>query len=433
MTGPKSFSNINDLNIFYLDQVKKSLLYASKNSPFYKNYFADKGIDINQIASLADFAKIPCTEKNHLSENEMQFLCVSEKEIADWCTTSGTSGKPVSFGLSKNDIDRLAKNEALSLMRMDCNQNNTIQLMVTVDKRFMAGLAYYLGIKEIGASCIRVGSGSPGLQLDSIERFKPEIIIAVPSFLLRVMQYADQQGIDYRSSSVKKILCIGEPIRNEKLELNSLGSRIMNAWPELKLYSTYASTEMSTAFTECEHGKGGHIPAELVYVEILDEHDNPQQDGIPGEVCFTTFGVEAMPLIRYKTGDVAIMNKSQCRCGSWTSRLGPILGRKKNMLKFKGTTIFPESIFDALNSISAIKSYQVELSNNEIDLDHVLIYICAKKNESANEEIKEALSAALRVSPQIEFISKEEMQNRIFPEGARKPIKLIDQRKNITL
>lgn len=433
MIGPKSFSNTNELDDFYLEQVKKSLLYASKSSPFYKKYYKDQGIDITQISSLADFAKIPCTEKKHLSENEMEFLCVSKKDIADWCTTSGTSGKPVSFGLSKKDISRLAKNEAISLMRMDCNDNNTVQLMVTVDKRFMAGLAYYLGIKEIGASCVRVGSGSPGLQLDSIERFKPEVIIAVPSFLLRVMQYADQQGIDYRNSSVKKILCIGEPIRNEKFALNSLGSRIMDAWPDLKIYSTYASTEMSTAITECEHGQGGHIPAELVYIEILDEHDNPQKDGFPGEVCFTTFGVEAMPLIRYKTGDIAIMNKSQCSCGSWTSRLSPILGRKKNMLKFKGTTIFPESIFDALNAISAIKSYQVELSNNEIDLDHVLVYICTKNNANGNDEIKEALGAALRVSPQIKFISKEEMQKRIFPDGSRKPVKLIDQRKNISL
>ncbi len=429
----RSFANLDELNAFYLMQVRTSLSYAKNKSPFYKKFFQDHKIDVEQINSMQDFEKIPCTEKKHLSENELQFLCVSNKEIADWCTTSGTSGKPVSFGLSKSDIARLAKNEARSLIKMDCNSETTVQLMVTLDKRFMAGLAYYLGIKEIGASCIRVGSGSPGLQLDSIQRFKPEIIIAVPSFLLKVIQYADKHNIDYRNSSVKKILCIGEPIRNENLELNSLGSRILSAWPELKLFSTYASTEMSTAITECASGQGGHIPPELVYIEVLDKNNKPQKEGIPGEVCFTTFGVEAMPLIRYKTGDIAIMNRKQCSCGSWNSRLSPILGRKKNMLKFKGTTIFPESIFDALNSIEEIQSYQVELSNNEVDLDHVIIYMVTKNNSNNLDQIKESLSAALRVSPQIECISTEEMQKRKFPDGSRKPIKLIDQRKSLSL
>jgi len=430
---PRSLSNFEDLNTFYLEQVKKSLSYAQNRSPFYRKFFKDQNIDIAKITSLKDFEKIPCTEKNHLSENENQFLCVAEKEIADWCTTSGTSGKPVSFGLSKEDIKRLAKNEALSLLRMDCTEASTVQLMVTIDKRFMAGLAYYLGIKEIGASCIRVGSGSPGLQLDSIQRFKPEIIIAVPSFLLRVIQYADQHNIDYRNSSVKKILCIGEPIRDEKLEENNLGSRIIKAWPEVKLYSTYASTEMSTAITECTHGKGGHIPAELVYIEILDTDDQPQKAGLPGEVCFTTFGIEAMPLIRYKTGDIAIIYKDQCACGALTPRLSPILGRKKNMLKFKGTTIFPESIFDVLNAMTDIESYQIELSTNELELDHVTIYLVPRDGSNNIENIKEALSAALRVSPEIQFISTTEMQKRSFPDGSRKPIKLVDQRKSLPL
>ena len=430
---PRSFSSLEDLNTFYLEQLLKSLSYAQNRSPFYRKFFKDQKIDPSEINSLKAFEKIPCTEKHHLSENESQFLCVGEKEIADWCTTSGTSGKPVSFGLSKSDIERLAKNEALSLLKMDCTAESKVQLMVTIDKRFMAGLAYYLGIKEIGASCIRVGSGSPGLQLDSISRFKPEIIIAVPSFLLKVIQYADEHNIDYRNSSVKKILCIGEPIRNEKLELNNLGSRILKSWPEIKLFSTYASTEMSTAVTECTQGKGGHIPAELVYIEILDKDNNPQKEGLPGEVCFTTFGVEAMPLIRYKTGDIAIKYSKQCDCGALTSRLSPILGRKKNMLKFKGTTIFPESIFDALNAIKEIESYQIEITSNEIELDHVTIYLLTKKHSHELDKIKEALSSALRVSPEILFISKEEMHNRRFPDGSRKPIKLIDQRKSLSL
>jgi len=147
--------------------------------------------------------------------------------------------------------------------------------MLTLDRQFMAGIAYYLGIRKIGAGIIRLGPGVPSLQWETIKRLKPTAIVAVPSFILKLIQYAKDAGIDINQTSVKKAICIGENVRNSDFSLNVLGKKITEAW-DIKLYSTYASTEMQTAFTECSEGHGGHCQEELVIVEILDEdNQNP--------------------------------------------------------------------------------------------------------------------------------------------------------------
>src|SRR5690606_33370084 len=144
------------------------------------------------------------------------------------------------------------------------------QLMLTLDRQFMAGMAYYSGIRKMGAGVVRVGPGVPSLQWETIERLKPTAIVAVPSFIIKLIHYAEENGIDVNQSSVKKAICIGENIRDEHLVPNILAKKITGKW-NIQLFSTYASTEMQTAFTECEAGRGGHLNPELLIVELLDE------------------------------------------------------------------------------------------------------------------------------------------------------------------
>src|SRR6185436_6673786 len=121
-------------------------------------------------------------------------------------------------------------------------------------------------------------------------------------------------------TSVQKAICIGENIRKTDLTLNILGKKITEAW-NIKLYSTYASTEMQTAFTECSEGNGGHYQPELMIVELLDENDQHVKPKEPGEVTITTLDVEGMPLLRYKTGDICTFDDSPCACGRTSLRL----------------------------------------------------------------------------------------------------------------
>ena len=414
-----------------LSKIQTALAYLNAHSPFYKNLFKEAKINIQAIKKLEDIHKIPTTSKDDLAKFNDDFLCVSPAEIAEWTTTSGTLGNPVSFGLTKNDLNRLALNEARSLEITDCKSSDKIQLMVTLDKRFMAGLAYYLGAQLFGCATIRVGSGSPGLQIDSIRRFNPNILISVPSFLLKVLEYASKQKTDLSDAGIEKIICIGEPIRNVDFSLNNLGKRLSEKLPNTKLFSTYASTEMSTAITECVSSCGGHIPTELIYIEILDDDGFPVESGKPGEVSITTFGIEGMPLLRYRTGDVCILETTSCNCGNKTHRLTPVIGRKKQMIKYKGTTLFPEAIYELMNGIKEVNDYVLLLENNDIDTDELSVLVNIKpeiEKEEAKQLLNETFQTHLRVKPMLIFKDSSEIRAIKHPSSARKPLKIIDRR-----
>lgn len=416
--------------ITHLQQQKlqELLAYVSQNSPFYKELFAKHNIDIKNIKTLADITAIPTTAKDDLQQRNDDFLCVQRSKIIEYTSTSGTLGRPVTIALTENDLNRLAYNEYNSFLCADGSADDTYQLMLTLDRQFMAGIAYYLGIRKIGSGIIRLGPGVPALQWETIQRLKPTAIVAVPSFILKLIQFAKDSNIDINSTSVKKAVCIGENIRNNDFTLNILGRKITESW-DIKLYSTYASTEMQTAFTECGAGKGGHNQADLVIVELLDENDQQVAPGTPGEVTITTLGVEGMPLLRYKTGDICTYDDGPCTCGRTTLRLSPIMGRKKQMIKFKGTTLYPPALFELLNEREEIRDFVIEVSSNDIGMDQVSLYVVpAELTDECDHRIRAYLQARLRVSPHIKYVTAEEIQKIQFSEASRKAIKFIDKR-----
>ena len=417
-----------DIKSFQEKKLNETLRYLSENSTFYKRVFAEHHITVNSIMTLEDLVKIPTTTKDHLQQFNDDFLCVPKSKIIDYVTTSGTLGDPVTFALTDNDLERLAYNEAISFACAGVSENDVLQLMTTMDRRFMAGLAYFLGVRKLGAGIIRVGAGIPELQWDSIVKFKPTYLIVVPSFLLKLIEYAEQHKIDINSSGVKGAICIGESLRNQDFSLNALSEKIKEKW-HIELYSTYASTEMNTAFTDCEAQKGGHHHPELIIVEILDDNENPVKDNEVGELTITTIGVEAMPLLRFKTGDMVKAHREPCDCGRNTMRLGPVVGRKKQMIKYKGTTLYPPAMDNILNDFNEIECYIIEISHNAIGTDEILIKIATEKTTvKLLQNIKDHFRAKLRVTPKIEFHDKKVIQKLLFPKLSRKPINVIDKR-----
>ena len=422
----------SEIKEFQEKELRSLLKYLSKNSPFYKKWFVKHHIKLSDIKRLEDLVNIPVTTKDDLQKYNNDFFCVDPSKIVDYVTTSGTTGKPVFFGLTDKDLDRLAYNEAISFACSNVTENDVMQLMTTIDRRFMAGLAYFLGARKLSAGIIRVGAGIPELQWDSIHKFNPTYLIAVPSFLLKLIEYAENNDIDINKSSVKGVICIGEPLKNQDFTLNVLSQKIKSKW-DIDLFSTYASTEMGTAFAECEHQQGGHHHPELIIVEILDEDDNPVKEGEEGELVVTTLGVEAMPLLRFKTGDIVKAHCEPCKCGRNTLRLGPVVGRKKQMIKYKGTTIYPPAMHNLLNDFSEIENYIIEIDNNEIGTDKITIKIGSNNvSEDLYERLKDHFRAKLRVSPQIEFVSVKEINILRFPKMSRKPLLFIDKRKKRT-
>ena len=421
-------SDIQEIKKFQEQKLQELLIYLENNSPFYQKLFKENNINISDIQTLEDLQKIPTTTKNDIQENNDDFFCITPDKIVDYSTTSGTLGDPVTFGLSDNDLDRLAYNEAISFACAGVQKGDVVQMITTIDKRFMAGLAYFLGLRKMGASVVRMGPGIPELQWDSIFRYKPKYLITVPSFLLKMIDYAEKHGVDYKNSSVYGAVCIGESIKNQDFTDNILSQKIKEKW-DIKLFSTYASTEMSTAFTECEFQVGGHQHPELIITEILDDDGNVVQEGESGELTITTLGVEALPLLRFKTGDIVKAHYEPCKCGRNTMRLGPVVGRKQQMIKYKGTTLYPPAMNDILNDFNNILCYQIVIQSNEIGLDEIIIKISTdSESENFVNEVRDHFRAKLRVSPKIEIIDFDILSKTVFNPNSRKPITFIDLR-----
>src|SRR5690606_39252509 len=259
-------------------------------------------------------------------------------------------------------------------------------------------------------------------------KFKPTYLIVVPSFLLKLIDYAEVHAIDLHNSGVKGAICIGESLRDQDFSLNTLSRKIKEKW-DIALYSTYASTEMNTAFTECKQQQGGHHHPELIIVEVLDDNDNPVPEGEEGELTITTLGVETMPLLRFKTGDLVKAHTAPCGCGRNTLRLGPVIGRKKQMIKYKGTTLYPPAMENILNDFNEVENFVIEISHNAIGTDEICIKMAVKTpTEELLQSIKDHFRSKLRVLPKIEFHDSEIIDELRFPKLSRKPVVVIDKR-----
>jgi phenylacetate-CoA ligase len=428
MSRTAAYQPADQVKIIQEQRLQELLTWLSRNSPFYKELFAEHRVDIGAIRSSRDLSGLPTTCKEDLQQRNDDFLCVPKERIIEYASTSGTLGSPVTIALTENDLDRLAENEHRSFLCADGSAADIYQLMLTLDRQFMAGIAYYSGIRKLGAGVIRLGPGVPSLQWETIRRLRPTAIVAVPSFLLKLIQFAREAGIDPNASSVRKAICIGENIRNTDFSLNALGKKIRESW-NMPLYSTYASTEMQTAFTECGEGRGGHLQPELLIVELLDEDERPVGPDTPGEVTITTLGVEGMPLLRYRTGDICMYFDEPCACGRTSLRLSPVIGRKQQMIKFKGTSLYPPALFDLLNEMEEVLDFVVEVYSNELGLDEILLHLLpADRSEACDHRIRAYVQARLRVSPRIGYVSAEELQKMYFPASGRKAMKFVDRR-----
>jgi phenylacetate-CoA ligase len=245
----------------------------------------------------------------------------------------------------------LAFNEQVSFTIPGIRNADFVMLTTALDGSFVAGLAYYLGIKRLGASIIRAGSKNLSIQVEILKKYPVSTIIGVPSNLIKLHRYCNDEGIVIEKEKIKKLVLIGETIRNEDITLNQLGRRLSECYPEATLYSTYANTETCTSFCECSAGNGGHLHPNLAYIEVLDENDQLVPNRTAGRLVMTTFGCQGMPLLRYDTGDITFIDNEKCSCGRTTQRIGPILGRMQNILKISGTTCSQAQLENAVLSV----------------------------------------------------------------------------------
>jgi phenylacetate-CoA ligase len=405
----------------------KTLNYCVENSKFYKNHY--RNTDLSKIKGIDDISKLPFTTKDDIADYSHDFQCVADKFIVEIATTSGSTGKPLMLKYTKKDLERLALNEQLAFHNAGMDENDKVLITVTIDKCFIAGLAYYIGLNSIGAASVRVGPRSPELLIKMAEVTAPTAIIGVPTYLDKVFDIAATEGNESVFKTVKKLICIGEPVKEKDLSLNAIGKRLRQKY-NADIFSTYGITELAISFCECRLSKGGHIHPELIHVEIVDDDGNPVPDGVEGEVVATTFNVEGMPLIRFRTGDISfIVDDGLCGCGLRSKRLGPVTGRKKQKLKIKGTSVYPQMIINVMEEIEYIDNFVLIATSDTTLSDHLEVRCSLKPGISdKTKEIMAKLKGNLKVTPNVVLDSNTNIDLIQSSISKRKKTKFVDRR-----
>ena len=413
-----------------LRKAQETLLAAHlrhcRRAPFYRGLLA--GVPPARAARvpLEALRDLPFTTKADLEAGPERFLAVRRDRIRDIVQSSGTTGLPTQMLYTGRDLERLAYNEAVCFAGCGMGRGDRVLLTCTLDRCFVAGYAYCLGAQAVGAASVRSGLNLVEGHAAVIEQIRPTFLVGVPGFLRKLGHFLHASG--HAPSGIRGLICIGEPLRDARLRPTVLGDDLERLW-RAPAYSTYSSSEIVTSFCECTAQCGGHAAPDLGIVEIVDDNGRPLAPGETGEIVVTPLGVEGMPLLRFRTGDIGYLAGEPCACGRNTPRLSAILGRKAQMLKVRGTTFYPATIFEVLNAIREVSDYYVEVDSAD-GADRVRVTVAfASDTPDAQRRTLALLQARLRVRPEVRVASEEAVRQRVYVAHSRKPVRFFDLRQ----
>jgi phenylacetate-CoA ligase len=404
--------------------LRNHIKHVKEVSPYYKETFWD--ISADDIKHLDDFNRLAFTGRTSLAAPPAKFIAVPPQDIVETVATGGATGKPIFCPLTANDLERLAFSEALSFHNMGITPDDRVLLFVGLDRWTLGGMGYYRGLTLLGANTGRAGVATHDLCKQYMESFKPTVLIGSPLFLRRMAIDFAKTGFDTKLCGVTKLVCVGESLKNQNMEMNSVGKRLEDLWRS-KAYVSYTLTELEDSFCECTEQKGSHIHPELIYPEIIDESGKPVPDGTPGELVVTSFGIEGMPLVRYRTGDITFKLQGSCACGRNSMRIGPIMGRTNEIIRQRGVSVFPLTVTNALDEMDELNDYVIIIESDDAHTDRVSIHVAAQP--SAVEKIASHIREAAKVNFPILISNISTIQSM---RGTwRRNVRIVDWRQQV--
>lgn len=396
-------------------------------APFYRKALAGVARPTLRRYPLEALRDLPLTTKADLEARNDDFLAVPPEAVRDIVQSSGTTGRPTRVMYTARDLERLAYNEAVCFRGCGMGPGDRVLLTCTLDRCFVAGYAYHLGAQAVGACTIRSGLNLAEGHAAVIALQSPTFVVGVPGFLRKLGRHLHDLGRP--PQGIRGLICIGEPLRDAELRPTALSQDLERLWGA-PAYSTYSSSEIVTSFCECTARCGGHAAPDLGLVEIVDEAGRPLPPGETGEVVVTPLGVEGMPLVRFRTGDVGYLAAAPCACGRRTPRLSPILGRRAQMLKIRGTTFYPATAFEVLNDVPEIGEYYLEVETRGGE-DQACAHLSLHPDRpETRRKIEDRLLARLRVRIQLSVEPEDDVRRHVYVSHSRKPIRFIDRRQS---
>jgi phenylacetate-CoA ligase len=418
-----------DLRILQEERLKSVVRYAYDHSPFYRQRFKEASVNPDDIKELSDVIKLPFTSKLDLHNTyPTGMFCLPESWVVRYHVSSGTTGKPIVVGYTKDDIEMWSESLARALTSIGLGRGDVIQVGYGYGL-FTGGLGLHYGAERIGATVLPTGTGNTERQVELMQDLGSTAIACTPSYFLYINEVAQKMGVSIKDDTKLKIGVFGaEPWSDETR------GRIEEA-TGIKAYDIYGASEISGPIcTECQYQNGIHIWADLFLIEVIDPEARKQvKDGERGELVVTTLNKWAFPLIRYRMGDVTILNTEPCECGRTHPRIMRILGRTDDMIIVRGINVFPSQVESVLMRIPEIGDHYQIIVDQKGSLDVMTVRVEMTEMAfsdkiadlmSLNEMVSRELKGVLNVAAGVELVEPGTIMR-----STGKTQKVIDKRK----
>jgi phenylacetate-CoA ligase len=398
---------VQDIKRLQVQRLRETIKRAEA-IPFYQERVNTALVHPDKIVSLDSIRFLPFTTKGDLRKNfPYGLLAVPLEECVRVHASSGTTGSAVAVLHTENDIETWSNLVARCLYGVGVRRSDVFQNIAGYGL-FTGGLGFHYGAQKVGALVIPASAGNSKRQVNLMIDFGTTVIHIMPSFALYLIRVFEKMGIDPIKDTKLRIMFLGAEPHSEETR-----KRIEELYG-VDAYNSYGLSEMNgpgVSF-ECHLKEGLHIWEDSFIVEIIDpKGDEPVPPGATGELVYTTLAREAMPLIRYRSGDLAYFFSAPCSCGRTHRRISRIQGRVDDMIIWKGVNIFPMQIESVLMDIPEIKgSYMVVLeTDNGVDRMTIKIevgdaYLVGEKSERFRERIVDMLQSELLVKAEIQFV-----------------------------
>jgi len=356
---PIETASRDELANLQLERLKWSLEHAYENSPVYRRKFDEAGVHPDELTTLADLARFPFTKKSDLRENyPFGMFAVPQDRIARIHASSGTTGKPTVVGYTARDIDTWAGLVARSIRAAGARRGDKVHVSYGYGL-FTGGLGAHYGAERAGLTVIPFGGGQTEKQVQLIRDFQPDIIMVTPSYMLALADEFERQGLDPAQSSLRIGIFGAEPWTNEM-------RLVLEQRMGIDAVDIYGLSEVigPGVASECAETKDGPtIWEDHFYPEIVDpETGAVLPDGEFGELVFTSLTKEALPIVRYRTGDLTRLLPGTART---MRRMEKITGRCDDMMIVRGVNVFPTQIEELLLKQRALAPhYQIVLTKD---------------------------------------------------------------------